>query len=97
MAVTDNPDRAVRSSTGETRPVLWHSHGKPEPGPPRSCNATPHASLWAYSGPYLAPRRTPDRGQTSPHPLPQPAVGVVVSEPFLDDRRGPKTHPRRTG
>src|SRR3982074_3640102 len=41
QTVLDNPDRAIRSSTGETRPVLWHSQGKPEPGPPRSCNSTP--------------------------------------------------------
>lgn len=30
MAVqNNNPDRAIRSSTGKTRPVLWHSQGNP--------------------------------------------------------------------
>src|SRR5436305_6434033 len=39
----------------------------------------------------------PGQGRQALHPQPRPACEVVVSEPFWDDRRGPKTHSRRTG
>ena len=37
------------------------------------------------------------QGRQALHPQPQLACEVVVSEPCWDDRRGPKTHSRRTG
>ena len=95
--VLDNPDPAIRSSTGETRPVLWHSQGQPDAGLPRSCNSTPQRLL---SGPFpaldFAPRRTPKEGRQALIRCLNRLSGVVVSEPIWDDRRGPKTHSRRT-
>src|SRR4051794_24500697 len=46
---------------------------------------------------FLRPKKPRISGRRALHPQPQPAVGVVISEPFWDDRRGPKTHSRRTG
>jgi len=36
-------------------------------------------------------------GAETSSPAPRMVGGVVVSEPIWDDRRGPKTHSRRTG
>ena len=104
QTVLDNPDRAIRSSTGETRPVLWHSHGKPEPGlrghaiqrPTLHFGPIP-ALIWRPGEPLGNSQKNSREGRQALIPLPQPAVGVVVSEPIWDDRRGPKTHSRRTG
>ena len=37
------------------------------------------------------------RRRTRPPPVPQPAGGVLVSEPIWERPAGPKTHSRRTG
>ena len=83
--------------TGLHRPfrgIVWR-------GPNRAfqvMHSTPQASLPGLFRPrFFAPRTAPFWGQKSPRPRPQPADGVVISEPFWDDRRGPKTHSRRTG
>jgi hypothetical protein len=95
-----------RSSTGETRPVSLSAFpGRPKRGLPGHAIQRPKLHFRAYSGPlfvrpcgpvFRAPN-CPFLRAKSPHPRPQPADGVVISEPFWDDRRGPKTHSRRTG
>ena len=44
------------------------------------------------SGPFLRTPKSPIKGRQFLAPRPQPACGVIVSEPIWDDRRGPKTH-----
>jgi hypothetical protein len=76
------------------------SRARPEgsqPGLPGHAIQRPNASFWAYSGPFFRAPNCPFLRAKSPHPRPQPADGVVISEPIWDDRRGPKTHSRRTG
>ena len=64
----------------------------------RSCNSTPQRFNQSLFRPvFWRPKKPRISGRQALHPVPQPAVGVVVSEPFWDDRRGPKTHSRRTG
>jgi len=67
---------------------------QPEPGPPRSCNSTPQRFyrriFWAYSGPFLAPQRNPDREQTSPHPAASTGRRSDHFGTHWDDRRDPK-------
>src|SRR4051812_2856552 len=46
---------------------------------------------------FSRPKKSRISGRQALHPQPQPASEMVVSEPFWDDRRGPKTHSRRTG
>src|SRR4051812_40732135 len=46
---------------------------------------------------FSRPKKSRISGRQAPHPQPQPAGEMIVSEPFWDDRRGPKTHSRRTG
>jgi hypothetical protein len=43
---------------------------------------------WPFSGPFLAPRRAPNFGQTSPSPAAPKAGGVVNSEPFWERPAG---------
>ncbi|SDP43278.1 hypothetical protein SAMN05444050_6842 [Afipia sp. GAS231] len=75
MAVINNPDRAIRSSTGGSGPVSQLTQVPLRTFVnPLQFNA-PNTSRWAYSGPFLAPRRTPNEGRQALHPLPQPAVG----------------------
>src|ERR1700712_4878541 len=103
MVATGNPDPPIRSSTGETRPVLWHSRGKPEPGLRGRAIQRPtlHFGLFrplsrAPENPERNSKKNSREGRQALIPLPQPAAGVIVSEPIWDDRRGPKTHSRRT-
>ena len=56
--------------------------------------ATRHLSQFRL---VLTAPKTPCRRQTSPPPVPQPADGVLVSEPIWERPAGPKTHSRRTG
>jgi hypothetical protein len=94
-----NPDPLIRSSTGEPGLSLWR---------PLRAGAIPHQrEVSAINAPtlhfgpiparFFAPRTAPVLRAKNPSPRPQPADGVVISEPFWDDRRGPKTHSRRTG
>src|SRR5204862_6721121 len=59
-----------------------------------STAATRHLSQFRL---VLPAPQAPCRRQTSPPPVPQPADGVLVSEPIWERPAGPKTHPRRTG
>ncbi len=47
----------------------------------------------SHSGPFLAPRKPRNSGRTSPSPVPQPAVGVVVLEPCQGASGGTENHP----
>ena len=84
--------------------------GQAQPGLPGSCIQRPNASLlrvvfepvparsFAPQSPGNSEKNSREFRADKPctRCLNRPG-GVVVSEPFLDDRRGPKTHSRRTG
>jgi hypothetical protein len=104
-----NPDRSIRSSTGEPglsllaqdqcpyRSCRWHFLGS-QSGPSRSCNSTPQRlTPGLLPALFFVPRTAPFQRQKSPSPAAFAGGGVVVLEPIWDDRRGPKTHSRRTG
>src|SRR5215216_5915929 len=96
------------SSTGGPGPVfrLRHLKGSSrlQAGPAPS-NSTLQLVTRAGFGPVFSapkPHGNPGgilgfRRQTSPQPVPQPADGVLVSEPIWERPAGPKTHSRRTG
>jgi len=94
------PVNPVCLSGGRTdaahRPCRWHFRGT-QPGLPGHAIQRPNASLWAYSGPVFCAPNCPFSGTKGPSPAAFAGGGVVVSEPIWDDRRGPKTHSRRTG
>ena len=56
----------------------------------------PAPLVWACPALDFAPRRTPTEGRQALIRCLNRLSGVVVSEPIWDDRRGPKTHSRRT-
>lgn len=70
-------------------------------GPNRAFQVTQFNAPTLHFGPiparFFAPRTGPFSGTKSPSPAAFAGGGVVVSEPIWDDRRGPKTHSRRTG
>src|SRR5579872_627562 len=62
---------------------------------PSSCTQRPkrkpNSKSFRPFGPLFdAPQRVLDEGQKAPHPLPQPAGGVIILEPLRERPAGPK-------
>lgn len=94
------PVNPVCLSGGRTRlaPAFpRHVPRQPKPGLPGHAINAPTLHFGPVPAPFFRARNHPVLRAKVLHPWPQPADGVVVSEPFWDDRRGPKTHSRRTG
>jgi len=85
------------SSTGRPGPVLSSPPQGPADRRGQSLNSTPQLDPLSHSARFFSPGSPPVSRQTSPPPVPQPAHGVLVSEPIWDRPAGPKTHSRRTG
>jgi len=60
------------------------------PVPAHPTHSTPPTPLWAIWLVFGAPEGLPNSGQKDPYPLPRPAGGVLILEPFRERPAGPK-------
>jgi len=102
------PEAAIRSSAGGSglflsaaKLVREHRLAAARSGPPvflgfaGPCIQRPNAT-GPFSAHFHAPKSPGIQGKQALHPLPQPADGVVILEPFWERPAGTQTHSRRT-
>jgi hypothetical protein len=103
-----NPGLSIRSSTGEPGLFLAATSmpastlTAARPGEPnrvfQAMPSTPQTTTQlGRFRPVLNAPKPPNFGAEMPYPLPSPADGVVISEPFWERPAGTQTHSRRTG
>jgi hypothetical protein len=93
VAYSDGTPPFRHSDHASTPPLLQRVRG----APPRPLHLNAHSTRhMSHSGSFFRAPKFRIQGAKARHPLPRPAGGVVILEPFRERPAGTQTHSRRT-
>jgi len=95
---SEPPDRCAKPVLRPPVPSPHSGNFRARLSTPQRLLPTRHARrfLGPFSARFWRPTAIRILGRRARHPLPRPAGGMSVLEPFGSDRRGLQTHSRRT-